>query len=406
MLPADQLELLTAAVDGELTPARARQFRRLLDRSAEARTVYARLKADSDRLRNLPTVPAPADLRDRVLAALPVTVPAPPAAPARRPAPRWVPVAIAACLLLGVAASSFWFFTRDDPAERGAASARAGDRPRPGPTTPPDPDWKAILPAETPSAPTQPLPEKSSVARTEVPSPRPAAPDILPFPRSVERNIAGFPPLPEIAPLDLVQVRVPFLLPASDLEREDIRQRLVGELAREPAFRLDVFAKDPARAAERLQTAATRGLGMTVHTDAGAATLIKRRQPAGFVFYTESLAPAEVHDLLARAARAARADAKAAEPVFDLIHATPAQPADQRELRDVLGFDPGPWKKPAAADPKPVGKPGGVAVLMTHSPANFRTVPGTSKELKQYQEKRGDRKPTAVPVMIVVRPVG
>ena len=72
-----------------------------------------------------------------------------------------------------------------------------------------------------------------------MPSPRPAAPDVLPFPRSVERNIAGFPPVPEIAPFDLVQVRVPFLLPASDLDREDIRQRLVGELAREPAFRLE-----------------------------------------------------------------------------------------------------------------------------------------------------------------------
>src|SRR5687768_14977778 len=123
MLPADEFELLTAAVDGELTPPDGHRLRLLLDGSAEAREVYARLKADSDRLRRLPPVAPPADLRDRVLAALPVTVPAPPAAPARRPAPRWLPLAVAACLLLGVTASSFWFFTRDD---RGNAPGQGG----------------------------------------------------------------------------------------------------------------------------------------------------------------------------------------------------------------------------------------------------------------------------------------
>jgi anti-sigma factor RsiW len=408
MLPADQLELLTAAVDGELTPPEALQLRRLLDGSAEARSVYALLKGDSDRLRALPPAAPPNDLRDRVLAALPVITPPLPAA--RRLAPRWAPLAVAASLLLAVTALSFWFFTRDDHAAapgRGGPIAGKGDRPRPPNTAEIDPDWTAILPTEEGGphpAPAPPRPADRGIARaTPSPAAHPSAPALLPAPRPVDRDLAAFPPLPETAPFDLVQVRIPFLVPAADLDREDARQRLTEELIREPALRLDVFATDTARAAELLRTAA-RQTGLTVHTDAGAGDRIRnRRQPSGFLLYTEDLTPTQARDVLVRAATA---DAKAAEPVLDLVHLVPIQPADYRELRDVIGFDPGPWKKPAATDPKPAGKASGAALLMTHSPAQYRTAPGISKELKQYLEKRGDRKPTAVPVMIVIRQAG
>src|SRR4051794_28704387 len=101
MLPDTTLQLLTAAVDGVITPRQERQLTRLLADSAEARDVYAKLRADSRRLRGLPKAAPPADLKDRIVARLlEVTPLAEPAArpivvrpvrpAARRP---WVPVA-------------------------------------------------------------------------------------------------------------------------------------------------------------------------------------------------------------------------------------------------------------------------------------------------------------------------
>ena len=45
----------------------------------------------------------------------------------------------------------------------------------------------------------------------------------------------------------------------------------------------------------------------------------------------------------------------------------------------------------------------GSAVLLTWSPAQGRTPPATSAELKTFLAKRGERKPNAVPVIIVIR---
>ena len=60
MLPADQLELLTTAVDGELTARQSRRLRRLLAASDEARAALTRLQSDSGRLRDLPKLAPPA----------------------------------------------------------------------------------------------------------------------------------------------------------------------------------------------------------------------------------------------------------------------------------------------------------------------------------------------------------
>src|SRR5579871_2127300 len=99
MLPDNVLELLTAAVDGELTPRQERHLRRLLDGSADARAVFTRLRGDSLRVRNLPKAVPPAGLTTQIINRLPETVPfAELSRPVRHPqtARPWVPVAIAA----------------------------------------------------------------------------------------------------------------------------------------------------------------------------------------------------------------------------------------------------------------------------------------------------------------------
>ena len=102
---------------------------------------------------------------------------------------------------------------------------------------------------------------------------------------------------------------------------------------------------------------------------------------------------------------------------------------DDAELRNILGIDPGLFKRPVPApersdngidSAKPIsagtadqivksiasgqGKPAEKPALLTiWGPSNARTVPANSGELKSYLSKRGERRPNAVPVMIVIR---
>src|SRR5688500_3589014 len=118
MLPPQSLDLLTAYVDGELSPRQRRAVERLLGRSAEARALLNRLQTDAAQLRRLPPAPAPADLASPVLGAIARR----PLRPARQPAgrqpaqfPVWAGYAAAAAVLLIVAAATFFDYSTAEP---------------------------------------------------------------------------------------------------------------------------------------------------------------------------------------------------------------------------------------------------------------------------------------------------
>lgn len=443
MLPADQLELITAAVDGELSATEARAFRRLLDVSHEARALYAKLLADSVRVRALPRATPPADLRTKILNRIATATPKPRTRPARsaprfapepvrRKLPAWVPAALAASVLLSVTAGSFAFFHRSNP--------------QPIAKNP----WSNALPVIQDTVPTVPSPtatahqnstqrDPSSVARLDVspvppsPPPRAVVPDALataPEPRSVlPPDLIGSKILEPLAPFEFVQVRVPFLRTVAELDRDDTRQELADELARDSAFRFDLFVRDTARGVEVFQNAA-RAAGLTLFADATTLERLKKKQVASVVIYTESLNAAELSALFAKLTAE---DMKFSPRVCDSLHATPIVRSDELELKAILGVDVGVFKRPAGTGAgqgergeKPVSagtiesvsksltsspaKPGDhTAVLMTWQPAHpmlGRTPPNTSAELKKYLEKRGPRKPNAIPAVIVIRSLG
>src|SRR5436305_3270576 len=119
MTPANLRELLTAAVDGELTPAERKAARRLLRESEAARVLFAHLKADAARLKKLPRVAAPADLADNVLAVINdramTPTPLPPCRTAARKfnwgwLPIWANVATAAGVLIVISLGSYLYF--------------------------------------------------------------------------------------------------------------------------------------------------------------------------------------------------------------------------------------------------------------------------------------------------------
>jgi len=464
----DLLRLLTAGLDGELTPAESQQLRQLLESSAEAQRIFAKLQADSARLRALPLVPPPPGLKHRVMAriaaltspnvALHRPVAAPVTEPARRPwaadrrtdgpAQRrsWLPYVIAASVFLVIMTSSFLYFLEQDTPTTARSTHRPPAASRSGAE---DPRWDDWLPVDSHPRPSVPLGSERATqstkhaaqrlpARSETPNRNPAEGLALaPEPRPVRAALVGSGFIPDTH-FDLVDVRVPFLQQLVDFERDDTRFRFVAELSLDPAFRIDLFVRNPGRSVELFREAASAS-GVNVLIDANTSRLLAKRQITALAVYCESLTAADLAGLLSRLSFE---DTKVTPRVFGAVHVVPATTSDAADLKNLLGIDPGWFKrpnpdrpdlnsnerndKPPARDPsKPLSSgtadhivksvsggsnsPHGptaekLAVLCGWQPVVSRTPPGSSAEVKQFLAKRGERKPGATPVLIILRP--
>ena len=137
----------------------------------------------------------------------------------------------------------------------------------------------------------------SNVARNETPPiDPPIAPvdvAIAPTPRDAHGPLHASPFTPEIPPFNFLQVRVPFLQPLTDLDRENVRLQLIEELGRDPAFRIDLFARDTARGVQFFQSAAA-AVGLKVHADATTLNWLRKGQITSVVVYTDSLTAVEI----------------------------------------------------------------------------------------------------------------
>jgi hypothetical protein len=240
------------------------------------------------------------------------------------------------------------------------------------------------------------------------PAPRPNVPDFL---------ASAVPP--DLKPFEAVEVRLPLLLSVAELDGPDAQAQIAAELAREPAFRLDLFARDTVRAADVFQAAA-KSARLSVTVDATAHERLKRKLPTAWAVYTEALTPDDVAKLTAALAAHDRA---ADAGVFAAAHLIPARAAEQRDLKDLFGVDMGLGKRskpgPVAGKPLSAGTvdqvtaaltkgkvPETPALMLTYLPAPFRAAPGASKEVREFLARRDDRKPNAVPVLVVIRPAG
>lgn len=402
----DLRELVTAAIDGELAPAEQERLNALLAASAEARTLFARLQSDSIRLKDLSQVP-PANLVARVLSKLPMAEPV----PVRRERVRsWLAAGIAASVALAIASAYVVHLT-----------SQPGTNPSGTQMVRHDPDLIKALPREVGSP--QPallppsVPSGSNNVAQVTPEPLPEPPsglDQIPPPRVKGADVFVAGPLPPIPPFERFVVRVPLLVSIAELERDDAKQRLLEELGRDPAYRIDLFAKDASRAAELFQNAA-KTAGVNLFADSLALDRMKKKQATSYLVYSESLSAADIRDLLVKISEV---DAKNPERAFDALHATPALLSDQNVLKDLLGTDPGLWKRPmpAGGEPKSISSGTGdelsktlskngdkSAVFLSFTPAASRTNPALSKELKEFLARRGERKASAVPILIVIR---
>lgn len=410
MLTAADLQLITAVVDGEATPADTRRFNTLVAAKAEAAAVAASLRSDALALRRLPKRRAPEGTTAAVMARLPRV-----AAPIRRRprTPVWLPYAVAASLLLTVTAGSYWYFAGKQDRELLASKTRL------------------VLPI-SPNAPSVPIPEKtqpepeqgSNLAQVpdELPFPREvivAAPkprDLAPMPRSFAGDLVGAGISERAKPLQTVELKLPLIAGVSEFGRDETRARFAAEFARDPAVRIDIFAKNLPTAIE-IVTAATRTAGVTVTADAASQDLIAKKVPAAYAYFIEGLTPTELARLLEAVATQV---ATHPQPPISTVHAFTAGNHEQKEWKDLFGRDLGLFRSAnpeSTALTRPisegtigklrgaVGKnPEKAGLLLTYLPFNGRSNPTMSKEIKAFLDGRGERKAGTLPAFIVVRP--
>lgn len=407
MLTESEKLLVTAAVDGELTPAEATAFGRLLADSPEAGRLFRRLKATAAGLRALPRRAAPAGLAQRVLARVR------PATQVSRKPPRrgsFLPYLVAASVLVAVAAGSFFAFRGES-----ARTDQAEQKLLPPPDHP-------VLPASEPVEPVavakggagedgtvKGSADDGAVAKVWPTDPPPVVVVQKPL-TPEEKELYGAGVLIEPKPLKRIEPAVPVIFSAAEFAQEETRDRLKQELAKEGGFRLNLFSKTPAAAMEQLHAAATAA-GVNVFVEAVTAKRMAERPPGmAFAFYVENLTADELSALLAATATQVNAQPKP-ETVLGPAHLVPADAPEQADVKQMLGLDWAP-PKPKPADGKPISdgtlreviasvkKPGEKAAIALTLKANS----ARSAEVKQFLDKRGDRKPGTTPLLVVVRP--
>ncbi|MCU0702850.1 MAG: hypothetical protein MUF18_02550 [Fimbriiglobus sp.] len=409
MLTEPEQLLITAAVDGELSPAEAKEFDRLLAAKPVAARLYRRLKADAARLAALPRHPAPSDLARRVMARVR------PVAPARKPTPRgrsFLPYLVAASLFVGAVGGSFLFF-RGNPIQTEQAQQ---NRPSPEPSvrvphTPADTTASA-KPGRGEDGVSKPADNDGAFAK--LPAEEPKAEVLVQAPPKAmtpeEKELFGAGLMVESKPLRQVEPVVPMVLSGLEFHKEEPQARMKAELDREGGFRLNLFSKNTPAAAEQV-AAAARSVGVNLFVEGQTAERIKKPLSLPYAVYVENLTAAELAALLGTLSKQVNEQSRP-ETILGTAHFVPADVQEQKDLKELLGLD---WMLPRAkADGKAVSdgtlkelvasvkKPGEKAAVLVTYAAKLNA--GKTPEVKQFADKRGDRKPGTVPLLVVIRP--
>jgi hypothetical protein len=416
-------ELLTAAVDGELTPAEKKVARRLLRQSEAARVLFAQLKADAARLKKLPRVPAPLELADNVLAAINdramTPTPLPPSPRAHRHfnwgwMPVWANMVAAAGVLVAITLGSYLYFSGSE-LYLASKDNRTAHLP---PVVVPGDDIQDRNPEMAP----HPHPRVTEPAPDAIAH---KGPEVGPSPREVSQPsdtlTSPIKEMPEIEPFDFSKIRVSLLVRPQELASDaDGRKKLVAEMKKDELIRLDLFCHSTSKALEQV-AAALKSRGVTTLTDGYAHDRLQKKLPTELMIFTEALTPDEVAQVMA----ALGTEDKEAG-LFDTLVAAPFLEQDLVKLGKLLGLPNIASKLPKAKSGVDIRRPlpegtadhvakslsgmgGGsprpkaerTAVVVAYSPANGN--PSASREIKQFAERRGERKADAKPLMLVLK---
>jgi hypothetical protein len=198
--------------------------------------------------------------------------------------------------------------------------------------------------------------------------------------------------------------RLPNAFPIRALDQGDVLPRFVAELKGGDSHRIDVFNRDAARAADRVQ-AVMRQRGVRMIVDATAADMMKRRLRGAFAIYSGDLSARDWANLFRVLAAVDRQleDKKPGDGVFDQLVVMPFSASDQKDLTQTFSFDPATDPRPA--NPLPESEPK-VAVLTPFGQVRSATMPATAKELRTALDRRSGRHSGAIDVLLIFRVPG
>jgi hypothetical protein len=345
MLSKRDLQLLTACVDGELSPRQRRHVERLLKRSAEARVLLRQLQADSRHLLELPRTSAPPDLADSVMAAVGQVKRRPAAARPRpvptRTFPAWTGWAAAAAVLVAVGLGTFLRYFDAPTGDPSVAKngKQENDKSKPGgENNVVKRDAGPKQPEEDPVPPEDPTPPDR-----DPPTPTPDKPTPIhkPIPEKPPEPVFGDGSTEPFSKVERVVLALPVVL------------KLHEQLTDRSAVRIEMPAKNATRAFERVKAALdARKIKLVI--DPAAQTKLKTPQfRHDYGLFFENVTAADLAEILAAIAELDRTagEKKASEQRFDGSLVVKAVSWwDRKELTDLLGVDP---MRVRPAPPKP-----------------------------------------------------
>ena len=415
MLNAEELELLTVAVDGELSSSQALAIGQLLNSNPEAATLYRALQADALKLRFSTQHPIPVSQLSAVLGRIHPIIQIRHRKRATIRRAYFFQYAVAASIFFAVCSLSFWLFVSSERRDQDKVQQRR--LPITGPAVViPEIDTVAIAPVQNP--PREIPPVVQPVLNNDVVVQVPKELERAPTPRSAIGDVVGSGIIENPKPLAEIRLRLPFLTEAIEFGSLDVQAQLKQELALDAAFRLDLFSKFPASALELLQTVAKKS-GMAVLIDAKTQELLNSKVPLTVAIYLDGMSPLEIAELLAGVGEQLQLAPKPRS--VGMAHLLPIGASEIRDLKETLGIDLTPTRpgrattgepKSVAADTlgkvtsavKKSAEKSGVAFVIL--PANLRTPPAQSKEFKAFLEKYPERKTGMTPLLILLRTQG
>lgn len=438
MITPDIRDLLSKAVDGDLTVAERKRVDQLLRESEPAAKLLQQLQRDAVRMRTLTPVVPPVNIASRVLAEIrdrQVSPTPTPPAPKSRPLnwsqiTLWINVATAAGVLLTIGIGSYMYFaiSHQAPTKLGEQQIAKGQT---------RPSKEVVNPQTLPSKSAtnqiveEPIPETLVVA----PTPPTLVPSIEqgPQPRIHEENILAAPSevMPEINAINITKHRISrFVNLAEVISTEAAHAKLQNDikadLKTDELIRLDLFCRDP-KAAMELLTSLLKSKGCQAITDKFLTDRLSKKPATEIVFFTDVMNPDEVFQLIQLLAKEEQKLGSRAGHLDTLVVA-PFLPADLDVLGRILGVSSAFTKQlPKQKTPIDIRKPlpegtanqlaqnlnklasqstlkkSKLVFVGSYSPIN--PLPSQSKEIKQYLEQRSDKRPDAKPLMLVLRTV-
>lgn len=376
MLSDEQNRLLTAYVDGELSPQERQETLRLLHHSSEARELLRQLQEQAHRLKKLPRRKVSPSLAPSVVRAIAERGLQPsPAAPRRAPrrfAP-YVAAAAAATLMIAGAGSAFWFFARPVPenvVKNDVPPPEVPEKKRPI-------DIPDLNPIEDPG------PAKKSPPKRRPPHPL--------IPRLVEGVFAqAAAPIPEPRP---VAVAFRDLLKAGPAT-----QQVADALRQDRAVTLDVTVKNSPAAIERLK-AALFEQGVKVVLDPAVSQHLKKGAGAKeYWVYADNLRLDELTQLLRDVGKDDNRQQKFAVSPYKKVTVAPLTDEQRKQVSGRFGVAADKLAAPAEG-PTPTTK----LPRWERSAAVLPPTGKLSKELRAFAAEHRAPRPGTLQVLIRIR---